>query len=508
MSAPPLPAPPASRRRAAAWQLLFQYGGIGVSVAKNLLLVPVVLHYLDLDLYGGWLASGSAVATLAVAEAGLGLNMIQRLAAAHAQKDSEQVAQMAGTGMALLVGVALILGVLGTLLAPFIPGWLQIQPAHQAVLSSCVRLSAWGVGVNLLFVNLSGLPMAMQYARGASALRLAMQALEVALCFALLPWLKDPRVFPLALLIANGVGLLIAIGTVGFFWRAEALPAWKITRSSALVLARQSAPLLLSRSAAMLASNSESTLTAAMLNPSAAALLSINARLFSVAQQAISPIALSSFSGLAHLAGGESRERVRGVLDELLSLGAAVALVLLPVLLIVHRGFLGLWLGGQYYGGLALAFALALSVLVSSRSQQLQLATLAMGDSKGAALGNALDPVIKVGVLTLLLRPLGPIAAPLATLASSATLTFVAFPHFLARALKSSWLQTWILCVKSLASVGACLLVAALIAKVLPPAQDWLHLALEGAIVGTGFGIAALVCYPSARRLVLRYARR
>jgi O-antigen/teichoic acid export membrane protein len=496
---------PVSRRGAAAWQLIFGYVGVLVSAAKNLLLVPLALRYLDLDLYGGWLASGSIISMLTVTEAGLGLTLLQRLAGAHAQADRAAFAELAGTGLAIILGVAAALVGLGELIAPYVPGWIGAAPRHQAALIAAARLAAWSVALNLLFTNLSGIPVAMQHARAASFVRVFSQALEVGLVAALLPWLKDPRAFPVGLLAANGVGIIASAGITWRFWRREGLPGWSVKASRAGLLAAKTLPLLVSRAAATLANSSEAALTAALLSPSAAGILSINARPLLVAQQAMVPIATSSFSGLAHLAGAGTQERVRSVVAELLSLSAAVATVALPVLLATHAGFIRLWVGSEYYGGPLLGVVLALSVLFWARSQHLQLITVALGDARAMAVASVVEPVVKIGLLWVLLHSVGLIAGPISTAVASGLVALGVLPVLLARLMAYPWRRTVGLAASGLASAVLLLILGAGAGRWLTLANGWTALVVRASLASAAAIALCLMLNPVARKTAIQF---
>jgi len=59
------------RRRSATLAILFGYASLLISLARNILFVPIYLHNIPLAEYGAWLATGGALALLLINDFGL-----------------------------------------------------------------------------------------------------------------------------------------------------------------------------------------------------------------------------------------------------------------------------------------------------------------------------------------------------------------------------------------------------------------------------------------------------
>src|SRR5579862_9005453 len=90
---------PPSRRRSVAWGLLFGYAGAFLAVARNILLVPVYLHFVPLAQYGAWLASGATIVQLLVSDFGLAGVLTQRSSALHGAGNSTALGELMGSGI-------------------------------------------------------------------------------------------------------------------------------------------------------------------------------------------------------------------------------------------------------------------------------------------------------------------------------------------------------------------------------------------------------------------------
>lgn len=95
-----------NKRLAAFANLVHGITTLGISIVVGLVMVPIYLRFFNAGVYGAWLASGGLIAMLALVESGLSTVVTQRLAAAIADNNSSEFAEVAGTGifMAALIG--------------------------------------------------------------------------------------------------------------------------------------------------------------------------------------------------------------------------------------------------------------------------------------------------------------------------------------------------------------------------------------------------------------------
>src|SRR5215470_8368905 len=101
------------RRRTAAWNVVFGYAQIGVTIARNVLLVPLYLRFVDVTEYGAWLATAGVLAQLFVSDFGLTATVIQRAATAFGGGDKRVLGRAVGSSLS----VSLLLGALLTLIS-------------------------------------------------------------------------------------------------------------------------------------------------------------------------------------------------------------------------------------------------------------------------------------------------------------------------------------------------------------------------------------------------------
>ena len=91
-------------------------GASVVGYLVNLALLPFVIHRLGPELYGAWITVASLLAVGGLADAGIRVEIVRRVGAAHGSGDQDELLQSVHQGLTLLTAVAgifLVVGVLG-----------------------------------------------------------------------------------------------------------------------------------------------------------------------------------------------------------------------------------------------------------------------------------------------------------------------------------------------------------------------------------------------------------
>ena len=224
--------------------------------------------------------------------------------------------------------------------------------------------------------------------------------------------------------VAFGVGAFVTgtsaavllIFVVALQWRRRKLPLPMIKLRGSCELFRYSSPVIVSRIALSLVNNGQSVIVSACLNPTAAAILSLTSRIFTGCRTLLEPIIGSSFAGIAHLVGESASHsgRVRAVLQELFTIIASSAALMLGMAAALNVSFGRLWVGPERFGGVALTIVICMATLAVFINNIQGTILTALGNIRGPAWCSLLEVGIRVPLTIVLLLCLGIIGAPLA----------------------------------------------------------------------------------------------
>ena len=146
------------RRAATIANLVYQYVSIGFILINGIFVIPLYLKFIDLKIYGAWLATGSLITWLLTVDMGLGNLIRQQAAKAFGSGDMKVTGETIGTGLIISGAVGLIPAIAGLIISPFIPGLFGIYGAGAEALSLAFLLAA----ISASLIIIVGAPGAAQ----------------------------------------------------------------------------------------------------------------------------------------------------------------------------------------------------------------------------------------------------------------------------------------------------------------------------------------------------------
>jgi len=271
------------RYRRAALSAVASFGAKGIAFATTFISVPLTLGYLGTERFGIWAALSALATVLWFTDLGIGNSLLNAVAHAAGRGDRDTIRKSLASGIAMLVVVAVVLGLLFAVTIAALP-WAQlfnltspvaideVGPA-AAALAACflvgmpigafgqVRLGLQEGYVNSIFVA----------AGNVAALALVIVAIQFQLG---LPWLVLGMAgAPVIASGANGVALLIRSP-----WLRPRLR--DVRRTIVRSLMRIGLLFLVLQFAVAVAFTSNTVIAAVVIGPAAAADYAVVSRLF------------------------------------------------------------------------------------------------------------------------------------------------------------------------------------------------------------------------------------
>ncbi len=416
--------PAISRRRATVVNLIYQTSSTGLMLVRGFLLVPLYLYYLDLELYGAWLATGNVLTLIMISEGGATHAIRQETAHALGRADYESLGRTIGAGFIVLHLLTLVAGAIGLGLTFWIGALMGLSGAAGRELTI-----AFSVAVVATVLSLSaGAPTAVQQGLqrhglvgtiglSAEALSVASTALLLVLGWGVLSIaagmvvrevVRQAALWPLVLWTVRGLGVRIAVSgeRIRSIFR---LVAWTFTSFSAEVMMKNIDALAVSR----------------FLGNELVPVAILTLRAWDTLGMLLTRLAFSFQPGLAHLHGSGDSPRFRAVASRLLRVAAVAIGVSGAVVLACNGPFVRLWAGEHIFAGhpynISVGAAMAVWAFVASLSQ----IVLATGNVRGASLCTLIPMVARTvlllsafsaAVLLGIPKPATLLAIPLSTL--------------------------------------------------------------------------------------------
>jgi O-antigen/teichoic acid export membrane protein len=438
---------------------------------------------------------------LSVLDMGFGLVITQRLATAFGAGDEERFVLDVGSSVGLVVAAFVLLIGLVFAVGPWIPGRINAPLNQTAALRSAILLTGIGAALQVIALGMWSVLQALQKVFWCEFSNLIAAILGLTATVIALFRGMGVVAFGVGVLVSSSSATALLTVVVAFEWHRRNLSLPVIRLRSCCELLKYSCPVIASRFVQSLVDNAQPVLVSACIGPIAAAILSLTGRIFTGCRTLLEPLSGSTFAGLAHLVGESTLNsgRVRVVLQELLTIIALSAALMLGMAAALNVSFGRLWVGPARFGGVALTIVICLATLAVFVNKTQGTILTALGDIRGPAWVSLLEVLIRVPLTIVLLLSLGIIGAPLAAIGSSFAIGSWYLFRSLRRRLSLSWTEALQVLGSGLPALTACISIAIAAALLLSPATSWFALSVRGALIGFLLMSLTLALTPFAR---------
>ena len=341
---------PVSRRSATIANLAYQYVSIGFMLINGVFVVPLYLKFIDLKIYGAWLATGSVISWLLTVDMGLGDLMRQQAAKTYGSGDMKVAGKVIGTGLIISGVMGLIPTVAGLMISPFIPRLFGIDGTGAEALSLAFLLAA--ISTSLIIIG--GMPGAAQQGLQRNIIYIiiyVMGAISGISC--------------IIVLLLRGYGVLaIPCGCVlqGLIWLVGYWLSltWICNRMrirltfSRKALGKFSSLLAwtsIKHFAHHLLFNCDAFVVGILVGAEATPIYVLSKRVWDLLNFFVNRIGVAFMPGLAHLYGEGEKETFRKISMRLLRTVSWVLAIGAGGCFCFNSSFMSLWVGNKLYAG-------------------------------------------------------------------------------------------------------------------------------------------------------------
>jgi O-antigen/teichoic acid export membrane protein len=496
---------PLSRRRSSAFFFIGQMSSFGFVLTQGLLLVPLYLRFIDITLYGAWLATVQAIGWATLIDPGTDEAMRQRLAHSYGSGRADRVGLIIGAGIVVNIAAAALVTLASLAITPFLASWFGLMGASAHALTSSARILALASGLTVLGYAPGSALVALQRAGGHAVVSCcgAVAGIIVNLYLLSAGWGVGSiawGIFSRALVWAGGWCLLLV-----WINRQEHLHL-RISFQETCALIRFSAYTMIAKIAQMAQNSIDGFLAGALIGPAHAVTLLLTGRTIDTIRIVPDRIGSAVQPSLAHLVGEGDRRKIKDVSLQFVTLMAITSAPLIATGVIMNRAVMTAWVGHALYGGYWLTLLLGASACISVVINSAYHVLFAHGLIPKAAKLMVSFALLKVALTILLLRWAGLLAVPLGLLGAA---VLVGCPRFLrataeALGLDRSGRRKALLDI--FAPAALCFLAASAFCGHVDM-HGWGPVIAAGAGLGAVLGSCVLVLRPDSRQIAVRILR-
>ncbi len=406
------------RRRSAFFGVLFGYAGLAISLARNVLFVPLYLHFIPIAEYGAWLATGGALALILINDYGLSGVVTQRMSSAFGAGDLAGLGRL--TGASLTIGCVLALALSGVSLAfaPFLPALSSLTAAQTHAVVTCFLFAVAANGLAVIGTTAASILRSLQRVGLTGAIGLAAEAANVLTILAGL--FAGDGLYAIAAGILVRAVVLLAGNLLGVWIVSSRALETRISVAAGEIkdLIGESSRFFLSSIAIRLLAQANVLFVGLVLGPASAAIYSLTVRAHDTVTMGIVLLNGSMVPSITHLFGSGNIARFREVVLRMVIAVASLTALTMTVTVALNRSFLMLWVGPGTFGGQSVSVTMAAALFTSLIGGVGYDALIAQGKFSLVTRLFVVSSLLQVALLWSLL-PFGMWAAPFTTLVVS-----------------------------------------------------------------------------------------
>ncbi len=357
-----------SRQMGTLWLAGTNYLSLLMAVIQGIVLVPLYLRYIDIRLYGAWLATGNIVAYLGLLDLGFSKLLMQRVGEAYGSEKLDIVGSTIGTGLVILCGLSILPLLLALVLMPWVPGFVHIHGTDAGKLGLAFVLAALAGSLMMMMHTVANILSGLQRQKGLGIIVVLSDLLGTIVLVVLLLLGYGLLSLPLSYIVK---GLSATVGVTLHLWRTVCrdIPRQyvRFCWSDARDLFRKSLWQLGANAASTISTQSDSLIAGAFLDPRASVILALTKRASELITLCLGQTLGSVMPALAHLYGetGAHDTKFSRVVRLLINICIGSGIIGVLGYYIFNETFMTLWVGRNFYGGRLLTFLFSLQAVAS-----------------------------------------------------------------------------------------------------------------------------------------------
>jgi len=337
--------PSFSKTSAVFTSLFFSLGVLVINALNGIFLLPFYLRTISQAAYGAWLGGYGITSMLGIAEGGFSTAAALKLSGSYAQKDPKALGAIAFSSFVTSTAIALLVGVIGTLISPEIPKWVHCPVGDASSLVLACKINTYAVSLMIIAYTLAAIPSVLQRTLYLGVISLVAVGAQTVVIVAFVS--NHDGVIVLAYSQLASAAVYLIGNAINSFLLIET--TWSILRSTfdsriafdTLMAAR---PLMLTKVASSLTSQIQVPLLANVSGPREAAKYGVVLKLSGLISVVVDRIWNSAITALM-VVRSENPEnyRMRGI--QLMRLSTLLLIFGYGFLLVNDRVIYNMWLG-------------------------------------------------------------------------------------------------------------------------------------------------------------------
>jgi len=379
------------------------YVDIFVGILNGFVIVPLYLKYIDLGLYGAWLATGNILMWLTIIDPGVGDVLIQRVSESYAKNNRNEIGKQLASSMILSSVIALIAFSVGISLMFFIDNIVNTSSSIDIiVLKKAFFYGTIGTAITLYGYFISGALIGLQRSKEQGLSR----SIWGIISFALKPVFLILGFGLLAIPYSTLIGSVVYLILTSFIFM-------QIVRKEKIVLifdykyffsySKIFIYTFFSKMFSTLKDNVDLILISRFVNLEMVAVFELTRRPMKILYGFASRPAAALIAAFANLKGEGDKAKLQDITEKISFLSLAGIVFITSGFIAFNKDLISVWVGPELFIGQTFNLILALFFMFKTFTYTLANLTYSLGNIKG----NSLIEILGDSITLILLFVLG-----------------------------------------------------------------------------------------------------
>jgi O-antigen/teichoic acid export membrane protein len=425
-----------SRKKTTLWNIVFQYTNILVGVVRGFLLVPLYLLYIEIELYGAWLASGNILMWITITDPGVGNILQQQVAVCYGNKNKQKLGESITSGIISGFIIGLLVLLIGLIVSNLLFKILNLQHTQLlAPLQVAFDLGIIGSAFMIFSYALYGINSGLQSSKAIGSIDLITNLISITIVIVLL--LYGYGVLALGYsLLAKGVFSLVA----NLSYLAYRMFKEKITLIFSIKHFASFTKLFLytflSKALTTLAANLDLVLITRWIGPEIVTVFELTRRPIKLMATFADRPSVSILPTFSNLFGFGDFLKLKKVFILFLYFWIWLMILIIGGLIAFNGSLIMLWIGEEFYLGDKLNTLLCISLFVTSFTHSMFNFSYSLGNIKGNSIAEGIGSSLWIIMMFVLGSQFGLIGFVISPLLAKLLYELWYYPLFLKRTIK------------------------------------------------------------------------
>ena len=422
-----------SRKKTTFWRVFDLYLGNLISLIRGLVIVPLYLHFINVNLYGAWLASGNILMWLTLFDPGVGDVAVQKIATSYGSKDFENIKFQISSTVIISMIISFIALIIGLLLSNFfIKMIIDVEEIDFKNIYMAFNIGVINAAITLFSFSLSGCILGLQRSKVIGFIRNGAGLIGIIINIYLLYNGAKLLAISLSGMFASLISTLGYLIFLLFIIKKEKIGIgfnYEYVKSYSRIFTYT----FLSKLSGTFTRNIDLILVSKFVNLESVPILALSRRALKFISKFVNSFSIAMLPTVSHLYGENNIEKLKRIILDSMVVFALIFILISGGIIIFNKSFMALWVGEKFYIGDFLNLIIAFTFLSSTFSYVVSNFTFSMGAIKENSIFEFIKNVLQMAIMISMAIVYGMKGILIGALLTSLFTEFWFYPRLLTR---------------------------------------------------------------------------